>query len=503
MIRETSLLLPVIPFVPLLAAVYVAFAESGEWGRRIAFLCGTLPALVLGCVVTGQLLTPSGAETKVLTAWNGFLYADLVSALMIVLTFFLVTAVGVYSFAYLRHDEEQGRVTPNGVRVYYTLLLVFSSFMVWTVTIAHLFFIFLVVEIATIAISLLVATYKTKLALVASFKYNLLVVTGMLFAIMGAILIFGKMSAIDPTMTRIHVLDMGKLAVLVPAPLALVACAGFIAGFGTKGGVMPFHTWLPDAHSEAPAPISGLLSGLVIAIGPFVFLRTVTMFAPLYSSIVTLVAILGCVSVVVGILLALVQDDLKRLLAYSSVSQIGYIFVAVSLGTYLGTYGGLFHIVTHLLAKSLLFFCSGAIIYRLGIRRISDLAGLGRKMPVTAVCFFIAALSMGGLPPLAGFMSKYSIVFALAKQRMWWAMIVLAAAGTLTLAALVWAAYRMFWRQESAKVAALAANGREMPLAMSATMVVLATLIVIVGVFPMWLYPVLDGAARSIMALLP
>ena len=500
MSETTSLLLPLIPVIPLMAAAFVSLAEADETGRRIAFLCGTIPALGLAAVLMGRLIQSPGPA--LVTAWRGFFYADLLTCLFLVCTFSLVTAVGAYSFAYMWREYENGIVSEQGLRNYYSLLLVFSAFMTWTVTISQLFFVFLVVEIATIAISFLVATEKTKFALIASFKYNLLVVVAMLFAVMGAILIFARMSVDSPSLTRINLLEMGKLAILVPAPMALIVVGCFTCAFGTKGGMMPFHSWLPDAHSEAPAPISALLSGLVIAIGPFLFARTVTFFSPHYSAVSLFAAGVACVSIVLGILLSIVQDDLKRLLAYSSISQIGYIFAGISLGTYLGLYGGFFHVVTHMLAKSLLFLCAGAVIYRVGIRKISDLGGLGRKMPITAFCFFLAALSMGGMPFLAGFMSKYTIVLALAQVKMWWAMSIAIFAGVLTLAGLMWAANRVFWAEESPKVAALEARSLEIPLPMLVPMLVIAGLTVLFGIFPQSLYPALDGAARSVLAML-
>ncbi len=502
MTTETSLLLPLIPFVPLLAALFVALGETEEGGRQAAFVLGTVPSFVLGVILAVQTVAGGpGGRPLILTAWGGFLYADVLSALLVCCTFLVVAGVGIFSFGYLRHDAERGLVTGAGSKLYYFLLLVFSAFMAWTLIISHLFFMFLVIEIATIAVSFLVATYKTKYALIASFKYNLLVVMAMLFAVMGAVFIFARMTTVDPTLSRIHVLEMGKLTSLLPASLALTIVACFVCAFGTKGGMMPFHSWLPDAHSEAPAPISALLSGLVVVVGPFGFARTVTLFAPHYSQVVVLAAALGGASIVIGILLALVQDDLKRLLAYSTISQVGYVFIGIGLGTYLGVYGGLFHAVTHLLAKALLFFCSGAIIYRLGLRRISDLGGLSRKMPLTAACFFAGCLSIGGLPFFAGFPSKYTIVLALAKAQLWWALAITAFAGTLTLAGLVWAGYRVFWGEESPKVAALPAGGRELPLSMTAPMLALGAAVVLLGVYPQALYPVLDGSVRSILGL--
>jgi len=254
MTHEPSLLLSIVPFIPLLAALFVAFAETTETGRRMAFLVGAVPPLLISVALAWQLQTPQGAPPVVLVAWGSFLYADLLTALMLCCTFFLVTAVGVYSFAYIEHDHLEERVSEQTARYYYALLLVFSAFTAWTMTISHLFFMFLVVEIATIAVSFLVAAYKTKYALIASFKYNLLVVMAMLFAVMGAVLVYAKMSATNPEMTRIHLLDMGKLATLLPAPLALTVVACFVGAFGTKGGMMPFHSWLPDAHAERRRP---------------------------------------------------------------------------------------------------------------------------------------------------------------------------------------------------------------------------------------------------------
>ena len=119
--------------------------------------------------------------------------------------------------------------------------------------------------------------------------------------------------------------------------------------------------------------------------------------------------------------MALTQDDLKRLLAYSSVSQMGYVLVGLGLGTYLGCYGGLFHLLNHAIYKALLFMCVGAVIYATGIRKVSELGGLARSMPVTSACFFLGALAIAGFPPLNGFMSKLTVYLALAKAGLWWA----------------------------------------------------------------------------------
>ena len=143
------------------------------------------------------------------------------------------------------------------------------------------------------------------------------------------------------------------MASLIPATIALMSVAFMLAGFGTKAGLVPFHAWLPDAHAEAPTPVSAILSGLIINLGAYALARTVTIFAPHYHSIVIFIALLSSISMVIGIVMALVQDDLKRMLAYSSVSQISYVFEGLGLGTYLGIYGGLFHAVNHSIIKEI------------------------------------------------------------------------------------------------------------------------------------------------------
>ena len=363
-------------------------------------------------------------------------------------------------------------------------------------------FMYLAIEVSTIATAYLVSLYRTRESLEAAFKYNLLVIMALLFALMGTIVVYSLMSDSVQGLGAIHVLEIGRSVAMLPPAIALSVVAFLVCAFGTESGMIPFHAWLPDAHSQAPTPISALLSGVVITIGAYCLARTVTLFTATFPSVVVLLATIASASIVIGILMAIVQDDLKRLLAYSSISQISYIFEGLGLGTYLGVYGGLFHAVTHMLAKSLLFFCAGAIIYRTGIRRISELGGLARKMPFTATCFFIGSVSMGGMPLLAGFMSKYSIILAVGKAGLWWAMGISAFAGLLTLACMVWAGWRVFWGPECEKVAALPSTGREIPRSMMVPMAGAAGLIILLGLAPGLLFPSLDSATRSILGVM-
>jgi multicomponent Na+:H+ antiporter subunit D len=203
------------------------------------------------------------------------------------------------------------------------------------------------------------------------------------------------------------------LAVKGSGPLTGFVSALFIMGFGMKTALVPFHAWLPDAHPSAPAPISAMLSGVLIkALGVYCIIRlfyNVFGFTALNS---TILIALGLLSMVVGVMLAVGQWDFKRLLAYHSISQMGYIVFALGLGTPLGILGGLLHLLNHSFFKSLLFLCSGAVEYATGTRNLKQLGGLWEKMPFTAASCSAASLSISAIPPFGGFFSKFIIVLA-------------------------------------------------------------------------------------------
>jgi len=191
-----------------------------------------------------------------------------------------------------------------------------------------------------------------------------------------------------------------------------VACL-FIMGFGMKAAIMPFHAWLPDAHPSAPAPISAMLSGVLIkALGVYALVRimfNIIGITPMFSNILL---VLGTLSIMGGVVLAIGQWDFKRLLAYHSISQIGYIILGIGLGTPLGILGGLFHLLNHSVFKSLLFLDSGAVVYATGTRDLEQMGGLNKKMSVTGSSSFIASMSIAGVPPFNGFWSKLIIIIA-------------------------------------------------------------------------------------------
>jgi len=479
--------------------VYLVGLTKSRYGREVITLLFLAATIAQAVNIGLQVL-----QGKTFIAAGQAFLVDGLSALMLLLVAIMMFLIVVQSTRYIQRELSLGAFTEGRVTLYYCLLLLFTATMSWTVTTNHLVMLYVAMEASTLATALLVAFYRKRPSLEAGYKYVLLVVVGMTFSLFGIVLIFAAAVPHLPTGTHALLLtEIGKVAREVSRTVALLGVAFMTAGFATKAGLVPFHAWLPDAHAEAPTPVSALLSGLVIKIGAYAIARTVTIFAPHYHAIVVFIAILTSFSMFIGIIMALIQDDLKRMLAYSSVSQISYVFEGLGLGTYLGIYGGLFHLINHTIVKALLFLSVGAIMYATnGLRRISQLGGLAKKMPITAFCFVVGALAIGGLPPFNGFMSKFTIFLAIGEQGLYWAMVVSVVTGLLTIACLVWAAYRVFWRQPAVEVApANPGELREVPFLMWFSIVVLALACIAIGLYPQMLHPLLDRATRAILAI--
>ncbi len=489
----------VLILLPIFGAIFTILFGYSKFknGREIS----TLVILIIEFVIAIRVgILVFGGQT--LKALGNAIFVDGLSALMIVLVDGMVILIALQSIKYMRHEQEKGIVSEGRLTLYYALILLFTGTMNWTVSTNHMVMLYVAMEGTTLATALLVAFYRKKASLEAGYKYVLLVVVGITFALFGIVLIFA--AAYPHLKVGSHALlltEIGKVVTLIPKNIALLGIAFMTIGFATKAGLVPFHAWLPDAHSEAPSPISALLSGLIIKIGAYALARTVTIFAPTYHSVIIFIAILSSASMLIGILMAIVQDDLKRMLAFSSVSQISYVFEGLGLGTYLGIYGGLFHLVNHTIIKALLFMSVGAVMYATGgMRKISELGGLAKKMPITAFCFIVGALAIGGLPPFNGFMSKFTIFLAIGEEHIYWALVISIITGVLTLACLVWAAYRVFW-QAPAKKTEQYDNIKEVPPLVYISLVILAALCIVIGIYPQILHPMLDHATNAVLAI--
>ncbi|NJL95245.1 MAG: hypothetical protein HC915_16765 [Anaerolineae bacterium] len=296
--------------------------------------------------------------------------------------------------------------------------------------------------------------------------------------------------------------------------LLRVAGACFVVGFGVKVALVPLHTWLPDAHSQAPSGISAMLSGVVIEGGLIALLRALGSLANDAATWGTLLMAFALLNIVAGNFLALRQRKIKRLLAYSSVAHMGYIVLGLGIGIYTGQAagleGGLFHLLSHGLMKGLAFLAVGALMYGLHMAHagqrpleLDDLSGAARRYPLVALALTVALLGLGGLPPLAGFMSKWQIFLSgmAAHNTLITVLILIAALNSiLSLAYYAPIVNRLYRREPSP---AIAAGGR-LPFSMATPLVILAALIVGIGLWPGALDAVLQSAGDALkLSLVP
>jgi multicomponent Na+:H+ antiporter subunit D len=276
---------------------------------------------------------------------------------------------------------------------------------------------------------------------------------------------------------------------------ALLALALLVAGFATKAGLMPFHGWLPDAHPPVPGPISALFSGLMVDLGIVGLVRICLQVFDLHngSAVLGLLTAIGIVSAVLGAVLALAQDDLKRLLAWDTVSQLGIVIVGFATAEDKGEAGAVFHLVNHGLFKALLFLCAGAIVHSTGKTRLSELGGLARLRPSVTAAFTVAALAIAGVPPLNGFASLGLIHEAVRAHPFVYALALVAQ--IVTVAALGRAAYLGFYRRRADEYEHL-----EQPrLGMQVSFWTLAVGCLAFGVFAPWFASDVAGPAASVV----
>jgi formate hydrogenlyase subunit 3/multisubunit Na+/H+ antiporter MnhD subunit len=497
-IQVESSLVVLIFLVPLVAALVIfLFGRISTILREGAAFVGLFFTFLISLLIAHRIL-----QGEVLTYWGMYLYVDGLSSLMELLGSCMGFIVVLYSLSYIAHHPRLGEIAERRLRVYYGLILLFLSMMNLTCATNSIIMLFVSLEATTLATAFLVTFYWSRESLEAGYKYLLLITVGVTFALLGLVLLYSASIPYLPRSQLLLLTELGAIATKIPGNIVLLASALIIAGFGTKAGLVPFHAWLPDAHAEAPIPVSALLSGIVIKVGAYALARTITIFSPSFPAIVLFVAVLCSVSMLVGMMMALVQDDIKRMLAYSSVSQIAYVVEGLGLGTYLGVYGGLFHLMNHTIVKALLFLAAGALMFATGSRKISELSTQRRRMPITAFCFFVGALAISGVPPFNGFLSKFTIFLALAEKGLLWAAVIAVITGFLSIACFGRAAYQLFWTTPSeAKEVNPGEIIREVPPTMWTGMIILAGLSIVIGFYPQLVHPTLDRATSIILSL--
>lgn len=395
------MILPIFIIVPLLAAFLIPLVSRRRDEGAVVLSLAAVASL-LGLAVYAFFGLGGGTWVYRMGAWKlpiGInLVLDAFSSLMLIMVGLIALTSLIFSVKYIRHLGRDWR--------YYALFMILVAGMNGVIVTGDLFNLFVFMEIALFAALALVAFGGRAHEFEASFKYAIMASISASIILLAIAVVYSATSTL--TLATISQSLAGKSPVLV-----LWLGGLFMAGFGLKAAAMPFHAWLPDAHSSAPSPVSAMLSGVLIkSLGVYVLIRlfyNVLGAPPLFLRVFLG---LGAVSILLGNLLAIGQWDLKRLLAYSSIGQVGYILLAAGLGTPLGMAGAVVHMVNHAVFKSLLFYNSGALETALGTRDLREMGNVTRLLPVTSRTSMVASLSIAGIPPFNGFFSKLLIIIA-------------------------------------------------------------------------------------------
>jgi hydrogenase-4 component F len=345
-----------------------------------------------------------------LTSGNGFWRVDALSALLAL----CIAAVTLLASAFgpgLGGADEYDSVQARRFRVFVNA---FALMMLVAVTTNNVGFMWVTIEATTITSAVVIPLHRTKSSVEASWKYLLICSVGIALAFAGTVLAyFDFVSTAGRLPNALNWTVLREAAPSLHRELMQLAFAFIVVGYGTKAGLAPMHTWLPDAHSEAPAPMSAMMSGVLLAVAMYAVTRwKVVVDVALGSSFAgNLLLAAGLLSVIVGTFSLVIQRHYKRMLAYSSVEHIGLVGVGLALGP-LGTFAAFLHLVNHAVAKSMAFLLAGRILHRYRTTEIAGVSGLLRAMPWTGSLFAIAVLALIGLPPFGLFVSEFLLVRA-------------------------------------------------------------------------------------------
>jgi len=406
---------PLLVVVLSLFSAFTIFIAGWINRRSCVFLSiATLIAqFVMSVVILRRVLTHGPIHYRLggwVPPWGIEYVMDALNAYVLVVLLFLALVCAVYSVRNIEHELPQKRVS------FYTIYQLLITGLCGITVTGDIFNMYVFIEITSLSAYALIAA-RGKIALRASFTYLVLGSIGACFFLLGIGFLYSVTGS----------LNMHDLSLLLPplygSKVVKAAFVFFIVGLSIKMALFPLHTWLPDAHAFAPSEISAMLSGIIIEVSTYAFIRVMfsvftLKFITVYLPVMSILSWFAAIAMIFGSILAIGQHNLKRMLAYSSVANMGYIMLAVGLSTSATRYpwGGLtpalMHVLNHALMKGCLFLAAGAFIYKSNLWEIRDFRGLGRRMPYTCAAFVIAAISMIGVPPSVGFVSKLYIILA-------------------------------------------------------------------------------------------
>lgn len=429
------------------------------------------------------------------TGASFFIRIDMLSAIFLAAIAIMSILVTLYAMPFMRLPYYNGQ----SLRAFYPILMVFFAGVTLVVSVSDLFFFFIFWEVMTLTSYLLVIFKKDERArLRAGFKYFLITHIATAFLFIGAIIVYQHSGSFSfASMAQ----GMENLRTAKPLLLHLVLLFFFL-GFATKAGILPMGDWLTDAYPAAPTPATVAFAGTMTKLGVYGLLRVFCEMAPIGTHTEiwgVIIALFGAISIFVGTMTALVQEDAKRLLSFHVIGQMGYMFLGIGAGVYflssqqiiaaVAIVGGIFHLINNVCYKSSLFFNSGSVFYKVGTRDLNKIGGLSKLMPLTAITALIASLSIAGLPPFNGFSSKWLIYQSIIRGGMTAPLFIALAIIAIFISAVTLASFVKFF--STIFYGKLADNDTkakpgDVPFCMMMPQVLLAFLCLLFGLLPLW-----------------
>ena len=409
---------------PLAAVALSQFAKQAKALHFISIATSLLMLVVAGFCTHAVMTT--GELTY--SFFNGLFLIDSLSIIILDIVTVIYFLTSIYAIGYLQEEVRHGKISKDKLRLYYMLMYVFLFAMVLALTVSNIGIIWVAIEATTLASAFLVGFQNDHNSLEAAWKYIIICSVGIAITLVG--IIFLHLSSVEAIQSG----DALKWNVLLAEagnlnePVLRFAFIFILIGFGTKAGLAPMHTWLPDAHSQAPSPISALLSGVLLNSAMYAIIRCLTIVNTNSGDNQFAGRIMigfGLLSVITAAIFILSQKDYKRLLAYSSIEHMGIIALAIGLFTPLSIFAGLLHMMNHSLTKSMLFLASGNILQKYNAREISKIQGLLKVLPITGIVFLLGLLAISGTPPFSIFSSEVNVFISIFDADLAWLGVVL------------------------------------------------------------------------------
>jgi multicomponent Na+:H+ antiporter subunit D len=479
--------------IPLLGAAVVALLRRGGIAFAVTLIVSwTLPfiaaALLWQVMQTGPISYAMGGWEP---PWGIEYRVDLLSGFVLV----LVSAVGAVTMPYAWHSVAFEIAEDRRPWFYCMYLLCITGLLGITIT-GDAFNAFVFLEISSLATYVLIALGNDRRALLAAFQYLIMGTVGATFYVIGV----GLLYLLTGTLNLVDI--AGRLGATAPAQMpAIVAALGFITvGISLKLALFPLHAWLPNAYAYAPSWITAFLSATATKVAIYLLVRFYFSVFGVAIDIealpmVEIIIALSIAAMFIASIVAVFESNIKRMLAYSSVAQIGYITLGIGLANQAGLTGGLVHIMNHAMMKASLFLAAGAIFYRACPVQINEIAGLGRKMPITMAAFTIAGLGLIGVPGTSGFISKWYLSVGALDDGLW--LIVFLIMGSSAIAVVyIGRVLEIVWLREPTPAIA---HVSDPPLSMLLPIVILAAATVFFGFHTEWSAGIASSAAKSLV----